>query len=124
MHEFSVMSQIVESVLREANDRDAIRVEEVVLELGEFTMLGDEQLRFAFDILTKDTILEGAGFTIKPVKGRIRCKCGFEGQMSPSPDSPHRMIPILECPQCKGMAEIVSGRECVVRNIRMVVPDV
>jgi Zn finger protein HypA/HybF involved in hydrogenase expression len=31
MHEFSVMSQIVSSILEEARKRDAIKVEEVVL---------------------------------------------------------------------------------------------
>lgn len=124
MHEFSVMSQIVDSVMSEARSRNAQRIEEVVLELGEFTMLGEEQLRFAFEVLTKDTMMEGAELKIKPVKGSIRCKCGFEGDMSPSPDSPHRPAPVLECPKCSGPAEIVSGRECVIRNIRMVVPDV
>jgi len=33
-------------------------------------------------------------------------------------------VPILECPKCKGAAKIVEGRECLIRNIRMVVPDV
>ena len=42
----------------------------------------------------------------------------------PAEDSPHKVVPILECPKCCGAAEIVVGRECVIRNIRMVVPDV
>jgi len=124
MHEFSVMSQMVEGILEEAKRHNASRVEEVVLDLGDFTMLGEEQLRFAYEVLTKDTIMQGSTLSVKHIGGRIKCRCGFEGAMAPSPDSPHRVVPMLECPSCKGAAEITEGRECVVRNIRMVVPDV
>jgi len=124
MHEFSVMSQMVGGILEEAKRHNASKVEEVVLDLGDFTMLGEEQLRFAYEVLTKDTIMQGSMLSVKHISGKIKCKCGFAGAMSPSPDSPHKMVPVLECPVCKGGAEITEGRECVVRNIRMVVPDV
>jgi hypothetical protein len=45
MHEFSVMTQIVDLVLDEARKRNASKVEQVDLEVGEFTMLGLEQMR-------------------------------------------------------------------------------
>jgi hydrogenase nickel incorporation protein HypA/HybF len=123
MHEFSVMSQIVDGLLEEVKKWNATKVEEVFLELGEFTMLGEEQLRFAYEILTKDNILQGSTLTIIPMRGLIECECGFKGEMAPSPDSPHRSVPILECPKCGNAAKIVGGRECTVRNLRLVVPD-
>jgi len=123
MHEFSVMSQLVQGVLEEAKRHNASRVEEVVLDLGDFTMLGSEQLTFAFDVLIKDTIMEGAVLTVNRIPGRVRCGCGVDRQITPDADSPHRIVPVLECPGCGGLAEVVEGRECVVRNIRMVVPD-
>lgn len=124
MHEFSVMAQIVDSILEEAKKHHASRVESVLLELGDYTMLGEEQLRFAFEVLTKDTIISGAQIDVKHLKGKVRCKCGYEGNASVGDDTLHKIAPILECPKCKGAAEIVEGRECVVRNVRMVVPDV
>ncbi len=125
MHELSVMTQIVDSILAEAAKRQATRIESVDLEVGEYTMLGDEQLKFAYQVLSKENpLLEGSEFNIRHLKGRIKCKCGFEGEVKPTEDSPHRIVPILECPKCCGAAEIVVGRECVIRNIRMVVPDV
>ena len=124
MHEFSVMSQIVDSILSEAKKRRATKIEEVDLNIGDYTMLGEEQLKFAYELLSKDTILEGSKLNVGHIKGRIHCSCGFEGSVIPSPDSPHRIVPILECPKCKGAAKITEGRECVIRNIRMVVPDV
>lgn len=124
MHEFSVMSQIVESVLAEAKKRDAKRVEQIDLELGDYTMLGEEQMRFAFDILSKDTILQRAELSITTRPGKVKCSCGYEGSPSAPEDSPHKAAPILECPKCGGVAKIIEGRECLVRNIRLVVPDV
>jgi len=124
MHEFSVMSQIIASILEEAKKRDASRIEQVDLEIGDYTMLGEEQLRFSFEVLAKDTILEGAELHVGHRRGKVKCSCGYEGNAATSEDSPHRVVPILECPKCKGAAEITEGRECLIRNIRMVVPDV
>jgi hydrogenase nickel incorporation protein HypA/HybF len=125
MHEFSVMTQIVDLVLGEAKRRNASKVEQVDLEVGEFTMLGLEQLRFAYEVLSKDSILQGSVLEIRTIKGKIKCaSCGYEGSVQVAEDTPHRSVPILECPKCKSAAKIVDGRECVMRNIRMVVPDV
>jgi hydrogenase nickel incorporation protein HypA/HybF len=125
MHEFSVMTQIVDSILEEAKRRDASSVEQVDLEIGEFTMLGEEQLRFAYEVLSKDTVLQGSTLEIRQKRGKVKCPaCGFEGDVMIAEDSPHQLIAILECPRCHAPAEITEGRECVIRNIRMVVPDV
>ncbi len=125
MHELSVMTQIIDSIMTEATKRKATRIEAVDLEVGEYTMLGDEQLKFAYQVLSNENpLLKGSELTIKHLSGRIKCKCGFEGEVKPAEDSPHKIVPILECPKCCGAAEIVVGRECVIRNIRMVVPDV
>jgi len=125
MHELSIMTQIVDSVLSEAAKRHATKVEEVNLEVGEYTLLGEEQLKFAYLVLSRDNkILQSSKLTIRKLKGKIKCKCGYEGIASPTEEAPHKISPILECPQCKGGAEITEGRECIIRNIRMVVPDV
>lgn len=125
MHEFSVMSQIVDSILDEAGKRGAKRIEQVDLDIGEYTMLGEEQLRFAYEVLSKDTMLEGSKLQVGRIPGRIRCpSCGFEGPVPVVADAPHRITPVLECPMCRSPAEIIEGRECVIRRVRMVVPDV
>lgn len=124
MHEFSVMSEIVKGIIDEAKKRNALRIDSVTVEIGEFTMLGKEQLQFAFDILSKDSLLEKAELDLRTRPGRIKCSCGFEGHVSLDSDTPHKAIPILECPECGGAATVVDGRDCVIRDIRMVVPDV
>lgn len=123
MHEYSVMSQIVELILAEAKNRNAEKVSRVSLEIGEFTFLGEEQLKFAFEVLTKGTIAEGAQIDIKTAKGKIECACGYSG--SPvEPDDLHSLSPVLECPKCGGIAAIKEGIGCTVRDISLVVPDV
>ncbi|UCE91889.1 MAG: hydrogenase maturation nickel metallochaperone HypA [Methanobacteriota archaeon] len=124
MHEISVMSEIVKGIIDEAQKRNALRVERVSVEIGEYTMLGEEQLRFAFKVISKDTLLENAELDLRTVAGTIECECGFKGEASPASDTPHRSVPVLECPKCGGGARTVGGRECVIRDIRMVVPDV
>ena len=90
MHEYSVMTQIVESILAEADKRKATKVEEVDLEIGDYTLLGDEQLKFAYDLMSKDTILEGSKLNIRHLKGKIKCTaCDYNGPVSISEDSPH-----------------------------------
>ncbi len=124
MHEFSVMSQIVDAIMEEAKKREASKIEGVTIELGEFTMLGEEQMRFSFEVLSKGTMMEDATLVFRTTDGEIECECGFRGGMSPSDDAAHGSTLILECPKCGGAAAIVGGRECVIRDIRMVVPDV
>jgi len=123
MHEFSVMSQIVEVILDEAGRRDAERVEHVNLDIGEFTFLGEEQLRFAFELLTKDTIAEGAELEISEKEGTVQCECGYSGKPE-KPEDIHILTPLLKCPKCGRIASVKEGLGCTVRDISLVVPDV
>jgi len=123
MHEYSVMSQIVELILAEAKKRDAEKVSRVAIEIGEYTFLGEEQLRFAFEVLTKDTIARDAAIDITTTKGTVECRCGYSGAPE-QPDGLHSLAPILKCPKCGNIATVKEGVGCTVRDISLVVPDV
>lgn len=125
MHELSVMREIIERVADEAKRREGSRVRSVTLEIGELTFLGIEQMRFAFKALTENTSVGGAELKISEERGEIECECGYRGpvKFSETP-SYHRMFPLIACPECGERPEIVSGKECVVRNITLEVPDV
>ena len=123
MHEYSVMSQIVELILAEAKKRSAEKVTRVKLEIGEYTFLGEEQLRFAFEVLTKGTTAEGAELDVETVKGTVECSCGYSGEPA-QPEELHTLAPILKCPKCGNIASVKKGVGCTVRDISMVVPDV
>ncbi len=123
MHEVGVMSQIVDLVLSEAKKRDAENVTNVKLEIGEYTFLGEEQMRFAFEVLTKGTVAEGAELDITTRRGAVECPCGYSGAPE-QPEDIHVLAPILKCPKCGKIAIVKEGLGCTVRDISMVVPDV
>jgi len=123
MHEFSVMTQIVDLILSEAAKRKAEKIQHVNLDIGEFTFLGEEQLKFAFQIITKDTIAEDAVLEISTKPGSIECNCGYSGAPE-RPDDIHMLAPILKCPKCGKIARVKDGLGCTIRDIALVVPDV
>ena len=54
MHELSTAAQIADSVRKSLEGRNIVRLETVRLEIGELTMLGKDQLKFAWGILAQD----------------------------------------------------------------------
>ena len=122
MHEVSVVSDIVSAILKELENYNVERVEEVVLVVGEMTSLGDEQLEFAYEIVTKETKLEGSKLIIEHEKIRVKCKeCDYEGEVRMlESDYGKHTIPILSCPKCNGKVRVIAGQTCKVRNLKIV----
>jgi hydrogenase nickel incorporation protein HypA/HybF len=125
MHELSVMTQVVESVRDSLAGRDIVRVESVRLEIGELTMLGREQVRFAWDVLTKQGPLKGSKLVIVRKPAVVKCpECGFRGPpKKTSKGWSHTAIPLVACPKCGGNVDLVGGRETIVRSLRAVEKD-
>jgi hydrogenase nickel incorporation protein HypA/HybF len=123
MHEFSITSQLVESVIDEARRKNAKRVLEVHLIIGSLTLLGVSQIRFAYKLLTQDNIMKDSRLYIRHRKGKVRCdKCGYKGDIM-FRDDPlyHTAFPTLTCPKCDSTVKIIQGKECVIKSIRMYV---
>jgi hydrogenase nickel incorporation protein HypA/HybF len=121
MHEFSMTSQIVESVLREAREHQASRVLEVHITIGEYTFLNPEQLTFWFDLLSENTLLEGSRLEITEKEGVVSCSdCGYRGTTNQEDDPEfHFSTPTLACPHCGGRTQIEEGKECTITRVRM-----
>ncbi|OPX63580.1 MAG: putative hydrogenase nickel incorporation protein HypA [Methanomassiliicoccales archaeon PtaB.Bin134] len=121
MHEVSVMAGIVESVLKELENHEFLRVEEVQLTLGELTFLGEEQLRFAFEIVTRGTSLEGSELVIVPEETELLCvSCGYRGKADKLGEEYHMAMPSLICPKCKGKVKVLKGQSCRVTSMKVV----
>jgi hydrogenase nickel incorporation protein HypA/HybF len=123
VHEFSVTSQIVRSVLDEADKRKAKKVSEVHLVIGKLTFLGVEQVRFAYEVLSKGTILEGSKLFVEEQQGVVKCShCGYEGGFKYEDDPLYHVpVPTLKCPQCGNVVSIAAGKECTIKSIKMMV---
>ena len=120
MHEISIAGAIIDSVLDAAKKNNAIKVNEVFLEIGELTALNPDQLKFIFKTITQGTAAQGARFNINIIKPTIRCKkCSYKGCIEFF-EKLHFFIPVIKCPKCDETdVDIVAGRECCVKKIRI-----
>ena len=123
VHEFSVTNQIVQNVLTEAEKHGAKKVTEVHLTIGKLTFLGLEQVRFAYEVLTKDTILQDSILVIEEQEGFVKCSnCGYQGGFKYEDDPLYHVpVPTLKCPKCSSTVSIAAGKEITIRNLTMLV---
>lgn len=122
MHEFSMTTQIVNYVLEEAKKHNAKRVNEVHLIIGKLTFLGIEQVKFAYDLLVKNTIMEDSKLHIEEKNGVVKCSnCGYNGDLKYEDDPVYHIpSPTLNCPKCGDVVNIVGGKECTIKSIKLV----
>ena len=122
MHEVSVMSGIIDAVMAELAKHDVEKVEEVNLVVGEMTYLGRDQLSFAFEIMTRDTVLDGSKPDLRGREGRgLVPSCGFQGAAEYYVDeSFHNNIPKLSCPKCGAGVKVTKGKSCRISSIKVV----
>jgi hydrogenase nickel insertion protein HypA len=95
---------------------------EIHLEVGELSFLSHEALEFGFGVLAEnEPKIDKNALKIIPVPAEIKCrKCSYVGQMKAgNPDEYHMAAPIFQCPKCAGPIDILKGKECVVRNLKM-----
>ncbi len=119
MHELSMADAIVKTVIEAAEKNDAIEVLEITVEIGQMTMLNPEQIMFMVEVLSEDTILQGAKFHMEEIPIEIECEsCEFKGKIEF--EGIDHYAPIINCPQCEGRKlSVTAGRECNVKNIKI-----
>ena len=67
MHEIHFLEDLFKDILKHFNQQSAKKVTRVFLELGEFTEINEESLRFFFQEKSKNSPLENAIFDIKHI---------------------------------------------------------
>ena len=88
-------------------------------------MLGKEQMKFAWEILTGKGPLKGSRLVMVRKPAVIEClKCGHRGgARRPTRAADHLRVPHIACPRCGGEVRIVGGRECIIRSLKAVTED-
>ena len=122
MHEFSISSEIVRTVLDTAEKNDGKRVLSIQLEIGELTLLNVEQVTFWIHELFKGSVAEGAKVKVKTAKARVKCEsCGYKGGIIPDQEDHFQQFIPYSCPQCGSLQiKIEKGRECILRRIQAI----
>jgi hydrogenase nickel incorporation protein HypA/HybF len=113
MHEVSIVQALVEQV--EAEVRQAGcggRVLKLDLVIGRFSGIHPDSIRFAFEILTPDTLLAGARLEIREPPGELLCQaCGARTAIDEL---------TLECPRCgSGQVTVEGGQEMLLQSIEV-----
>ena len=125
MHEVATSQSLADAVLREAQARNATRVLNVEVEVGELSFLEPEQIGYWAGICFQGTIAEGAELDIKLIQPLVACEeCGYTGQIRlEEHPAYHFRLPVFQCPDCgSSRIEVKRGRGCTLRRVEMEVP--
>ncbi|KZX10125.1 hydrogenase maturation nickel metallochaperone HypA [Methanobrevibacter filiformis] len=117
MHELSMAEGILKAVIEKSEDNNATEVIEVVVEIGKMVLINPEQIKFLLDVLSEDTIVKGAIFTIEEIPIEIDCpECEYKGKIDD--DELDHYAPVVNCPKCGNKRlHITNGKDCIVKNI-------
>jgi hydrogenase nickel incorporation protein HypA/HybF len=109
MHELSISSAVVDTVVQHAAGR---RVSVVTMTVGAFRQVVPDSLDFYFEIVSRGTVCEGARLEQVLVPLRLGCtSCG--GEWEPE-------MPAFRCPGCGGSSvEVLRGDELEVESIEV-----
>src|SRR4051812_41893672 len=101
MHELSIASYLVESVVEQAQQVGAERVLAINLLIGDRAGVVDDSLRFSFELLAVDTLLAGTYLNIRRSPMRFRCdEC--HGEYIPRDGE-------FRCPDCQRIGQVIDN---------------
>jgi hydrogenase nickel incorporation protein HypA/HybF len=125
MHELSIASAVVESVLEFVSTRSVRKVLAVRLAIGELSHIETDQLRFCYTAITEQTPIQDSALEIETVEAVVRCKrCSYRGRPKYWDDALSAgPILTLQCPNCGAAAEAIEGNDCAIKSIRFAAED-
>ena len=112
MHELSITESILNLSLEYANQAKAKQVTDIFLVIGRLSSVVDDSVQFYWDIISQDTICEGAQLHFERPSAQLEClDCGthfvLESELSP-------------CPSCNSMLiKVISGDQFYLDSIQV-----
>ena len=79
MHELSIAEELLQIITNKASQVGIRKIEQINLKIGEFSGILPDALIFAFELISKDTMMEGARIEIEPSTGNELQVLSFEG---------------------------------------------
>lgn len=113
MHEMGIAMQIAEIAIASIPaEMQRCRVGRVNLKVGKLSAVVTDSLRFCFEVVTRDTPLEGAELAVEEIPVTARCNdCRHEWTIE---------NPVFACIRCNSSAvELLSGRELDIESIEL-----
>jgi hydrogenase nickel incorporation protein HypA/HybF len=112
MHELAVTESIKSIAEKHAKEAHATRVTGIFVTLGQLSSIVDDSVQFYWDIISKDSLCEGAALHFNRVPARLQCQScrheyGIEYDMEP-------------CPQCGSFqVKVIAGEEFWLDSIEV-----
>ena len=112
MHELSVTESILAIALRHADQAEAKRVTDLNLVIGQLATIVDDSVQFYWDIISENTIAEGASLHFRRLPLELLCQlCG--NRYAPGAED-------FACPSCKSeQIKVISGEEFYLESIQV-----
>jgi hydrogenase nickel incorporation protein HypA/HybF len=115
MHEYSIVSALVDQVEHQLAMHPRAVVRRVSVKIGELAGVEIELLRTAFETFRERSVCAGAELAIEAVPAQWQCVgCA----------RPIATGAVLRCPDCGRPARLATGGEIILERIEMEVPDV
>ncbi len=110
MHELAIAMEIVRQVTEIAQQHNAVRVEEIEVQVGVLRQVLEEALRMSFEAASAGTPAAGARLVVTEEKLAAVCN-GCGRQFRPEMDN-------FVCPDCgRADARVVAGNDIILKSI-------
>lgn len=110
MHELPITQNILEIALKHGNQANAKRILYLNIVMGQLTSFIDDSIQFYWDIISKDTIAEGAVLNFKRIPAEFKCLDCYHVYLFETDE--------FLCPVCGGSnVEICAGKEFFLDSI-------
>jgi hydrogenase nickel incorporation protein HypA/HybF len=114
VHELSIANRLVEIATEVAENEGAQKIESITLRIGALSCVHKKALEFSFELVTKETALEGATLKIIDVPVTIFCaECACEVEL---PGIQRFRCPVCDTPS----ADIRGGKELDIESIEVI----
>lgn len=111
MHEFGVMSYLLQAVTEKAQEVGARRVLAINLVVGDRASLVDDAMLFYFEMMTPGTVAEGAHLNMRRIPTRFSCSL-CDMTYEPGLD--------FCCPTCGRVGQLTDeGSEFLIESIEI-----
>lgn len=113
MHELSIVSSVVDSVIETLAGYPNARVKEVHLRVGALASVVEDSLQFCYGIATEGTPLAGSKLVVKVLPVMMHCgNCAQDVEIA--------SLQSFRCPQCQEpVSDLRQGRELEIESIEI-----
>ncbi len=113
MHELSIVTSVVDSVIESMAAYPGARVMEVRLRVGALSAVVEDSLQFCYEIATRETPLEGSNLVVKTVPVTVHCAaCDKDGVLE--------NLQSFRCPHCGELTgDVRGGREMEIEAVEI-----